>query len=138
MMKFSFEKVMYFYISLCVTKRHFECVKSSWKSSGNKAFFGLSNYFDREKCASTQQTFFFIAWNHLYHLLITLKVQNCHEGKKGRFSPVTRWISIFDKMSLGRDGLSQARASAKSRMLPHDLDNRFANFSNSCDYTFTL
>ena len=103
-----------FYISLCVTKRHFECSKSSWKSSGNKAFwdyqtilivknvrilsklffhctrffffwFGCSEIFLRTFLWSQRCSY--IPSNHLYHLLIRLKVQNCHGGKKGPFFP---------------------------------------------------
>ena len=103
-----------FLISLCITKRQYECSKSRWKFSGKKTFFRLSNYFDPEKCGNAQQTFFhctpfFLFWfwcnemfvriflsgqrccyihsTHLYHLLIRLKVQNCHGGKKSLFPP---------------------------------------------------
>ena len=91
--------------------------------------FWPSDYFDPEKFADAQQTFFhctrfflfwlwcnemfvrtflqgqicsYIASSHLYHLLIRVKVQNCHGGKKTAFfSPVTRSRALFDKISLG-------------------------------------
>ena len=44
----------------------------------------------------------YIASSHLYHLLIRVKVQNCHGGKKTAFfPPVTRSRALFDKISLG-------------------------------------
>ena len=94
-----------FLISLCITKRQYKCRKSRWKFSGNKTFFRLSNYFDPENVGMLCKLFFhctrfFFFWfwcgeiflrtllwsqrcsyipsNHLYHLLIRLKVQSCH------------------------------------------------------------
>ena len=63
-------------------------------------WFGCSEIFLRTFLWSHRCSY--IPANHLYNFLIRLKVQNCHREKKGPFFPnVTRWMSLFDKISLG-------------------------------------